>query len=228
MLLDVELKGNPMRQLLYVNSSPRGERSESRAEEFLREYRMQEPGVPVDLLDLWSEPLPIFGGAGAAAKMTVFAGEAPRGEEGRAWDEVKRVFERFADADDYLFTVPMWNHNVPWVLKHLIDTISQPGILFGFDPEAGYSGLLHGKRAVVVYTSAVYYEGADHAFGADFHRAYFNDWLRWAGVDDIAEIRFQPNLVTDDAAAGRREALASARELGMRFAERAMVPQHTW
>ncbi len=135
-----------------------------------------------------------------------------------AWAAVKRIFARFDAAEEYLFTVPMWNHSVPLVLKHLIDTISQPGMVFGFDPETGYSGLLTGKRAVVVYTLAVYYDRTPLRFGTDFHRAYFNDWLRWAGITDVSELRFQPNLVTGDAKAGRARATAHARELGTSFA----------
>jgi FMN-dependent NADH-azoreductase len=204
-----------MRKLLYVNSSPRRERSESRAiaDAYLQAYLRRAPDVEMELLDLWTEPLPVFAGKGVAAKMSVFAGQTPAGEEGDAWAEVRAVFDRFDAADEYLFTVPMWNHGVPWVLKHLIDTISQPGMVFGFDPEAGYSGLLEGKRAVVVYTSAVYYEGAPLPFGQDFHRTYFNDWLRWAGIDHVSEIRFQPTLVTADADGARRTALAEARAL---------------
>jgi FMN-dependent NADH-azoreductase len=210
-----------MSKLLYVISSPRGEQSESRAiaDQFLHAYQRSDPTVEVDVLDLWNEPLPVFGGKGVAAKMAVFAGQTPSGDEGQAWAEVQRVFARFDAADEYLFTVPMWNHGVPWVLKHLIDTISQPGMVFGFDPQTGYTGLLAGKRAVVVYTGAVYYEGAPLEFGADFHRAYFNDWLRWAGINDVSEVRFQPNLVTSDAEPGRAAARSSARALGTSFAE---------
>ena len=209
-----------MSKLLYMISSPRGEQSESRAiaEEFLLAYEQSDGRVEVDTLDLWNERLPVYGGLGVAAKMTVFAGDTPSADEGEAWAEVQRVFARFDAADEYLFTVPMWNHSVPWVLKHLIDTISQPGMVFGFDPQDGYSGLLVGKRAVVVYTGAVYYEGAPRAFGTDFHRAYFNDWLRWAGITDVSEVRFQPNLVTGDAAAGRATAKARARALGVKLA----------
>jgi FMN-dependent NADH-azoreductase len=210
-----------MSKLLYVISSPRGEQSESRAiaDEFLNAYRRSDPGVEVDVLDLWEEPLPVYGGPGVAAKMAVFAGQTPSGDQDLAWAEVQRIFARFDAADAYLFTVPMWNHGVPWVLKHLIDTISQPGMVFGFDPSTGYTGLLADKRAVAVYTSAVYHDGAPPAFGADFHRAYFNDWLRWAGIDQVSEIRFQPNLVTGDAEGGRAAAKAAARQLGTRFAE---------
>jgi FMN-dependent NADH-azoreductase len=209
-----------MSKLLYVISSPRGDQSESRAiaEEFLNAYRRSDPAVEVDVLDLWKDALPVYAGHGVAAKMAVFGGQTPSGDARAAWDDVQRVFARFSAADEYLFTVPMWNHSVPWVLKHLIDTISQPGMVFGFDPEAGYTGLLTGRRAVAVYTGAVYYEGAPRAFGADFHRSYFNDWLHWAGIDDVSEIRFQPNLVTSDAEAGRAAAKADARTLGATFA----------
>ena len=209
-----------MTKLLYVISSPRGEHSESRAiaDQFLHAYRQSDPSVTVDVLDLWNQPLPVYGGNGVAAKMAVFAGQTPSGDQAAAWAEVQRIFARFDAADEYLFTVPMWNHGVPWVLKHLIDTISQPGMVFGFDPRTGYTGLLAGKRAVAVYTSAVYYDGAPRAFGTDFHRAYFTDWLRWAGIDDVSEVRFQPNLVTSDAGAGRAAAGASAQALGTRFA----------
>ena len=209
-----------MSKLMYVISSPRGEQSQSRAiaDEFLDAYRRADPTVEVDVLDLWTEPLPVYGGAGVAAKMAVFAGQAPVGDQAAAWAEVQRLFARFDAADEYLFTVPMWNHSVPWVLKHLIDTISQPGMVFGFDPATGYTGLLARKRAVVVYTSAVYHDGAPLAFGADFHRSYFNDWLRWSGIEDVSEVRFQPNLVTSDAEGARALAEASARALGNRFA----------
>jgi hypothetical protein len=69
-----------------------------------------------------------------------------------------------------------------------------------------------------VYTSAVYWPGAPIEFGTDFHASYFNDWLRFAGVTDVSEIRFQPNLVATDAAADRKSALARARELGEQLA----------
>jgi FMN-dependent NADH-azoreductase len=214
-----------MSKLLYVNSSPRGELSESRAiaDQFLNAYKWADRGVEVDVLDLWNEALPVYGGQGVAAKMAVFAGQTPSGDAGAAWAEVQGVFARFDAADEYLFTVPMWNHSVPWVLKHLIDTISQPGMVFGFDPETGYTGLLAGKRAVVVYTGAVYYDGAPLEFGVDFHRAYFNDWLRWAGIDDVSEVRFQPNLVTADADRGRSAAIAVARALGTRFGQSGLL-----
>ncbi len=208
-----------MSKLLYVIGSPRDERSESTAigDAFLDAYRRANPRVEVDTLDLWRERLPVFGPDAAAAKMTVFAGEEPAGAQGEAWAQARALFERFDSADRYLFTVPMWNHGVPWPLKHLIDTITQPGMIFGFDPVDGYRGLLRGKRAVVVYTSGVYADGRSPAFGTDFHSTYFNDWLRFAGVEDVSVVRFQPTIATADPDSLRAAALAEARRLGADF-----------
>jgi FMN-dependent NADH-azoreductase len=149
--------------------------------------------------------------------MAVFAGEVPTGAPAVAWQATRRTFERFAAAEHYLFSVPMWNHSVPYILKQFIDVVSQPGLAFSFDPAAGYTGRLTGKKAAVVYTGAVWGPERGPAFGRDFQRPYFEDWLRWVGVSDITTIRFQPNLVTTDADTGRHAALAQARDAGKTF-----------
>ncbi len=95
--------------------------------------------------------------------------------------------------------MPMWNAGVPYILKQLIDVISQPGLAFGFDPEEGYTGLLRGKRAAVVYTGAVYGVDRPPAFGSDFQTTFFEDWLRWVGITDITTVEFRPDLAVDDA-----------------------------
>jgi len=88
--------------------------------------------------------------------------------------------------------------------------VSQPGLVFGFDGEAGYTGLVSGRPAAVIYTSAVYGPGRGPAFGSDFQAPYFDDWLRWAGITDITTVAFRPNLATADAESGRRLATADA------------------
>jgi FMN-dependent NADH-azoreductase len=205
-----------MRRLLHVSASPRGERSESLAlaRTFLDAFRETHPDVEVATWDLWDGTLPAFGAPAVAAKMAAFAGQEPGGP---AWAAAVDAFHRFAGADAYLFSVPMWNAGIPYVLKQLIDVISQPGLVFAFDPVAGYTGLLTGRRAAVVYTSAVYGEGRGPAFGADFQRPFLDDWLRWAGIEPVAEVTFRPNLATDDAESGRRAAHAAARAAGKLF-----------
>jgi FMN-dependent NADH-azoreductase len=208
-----------MNKLLHISASPRGERSESLAiaATFLDTFRQVHPAVPVEHFDLWNGSLPAFGPDAAAAKMAVFAGETPQGAAADAWQTAIDTFHRFDAADRYLFSVPMWNAGVPYILKQFIDVISQPGLVFGFDPEHGYTGLLKGKKAAVVYTSAVYGPERGPAFGADFQAPYLTDWLRWAGINDITEVHFRPNLVTADAETGRRAAHAQARDVAKLF-----------
>ena len=206
-------------RLLHVSASPRGAASESLAiaATFLDVFAETHPDIEVDTFDLWDGSLPAFGPSAAAAKMSVFAGADPQGAEAVAWRAAVDTFHRFDSADRYLFSLPMWNHGVPYVFKQLIDVISQPGLVFGFDPVAGYSGLLRNKRAAVIYTSAVYGPDRGQAFGTDFEQPYVNDWLRWAGVTEIDEVFFRPNLATDDAECGRQAAHAAARDLAKVF-----------
>jgi FMN-dependent NADH-azoreductase len=205
-----------MRKLLHVSASPRGPRSESLAiaATFLEAFRETHPGVEVETWDLWDGSLPAFGPEAAAAKMEVFAGGSPTGT---AWQAAVDTFHRFADADAYLFSVPMWNAGVPYILKQLIDVISQPGMVFSFDPVEGYTGLLTGRRAAVVYTGAVYGPGRGPAFGSDFQQPFLEDWLRWAGIEPAVDISFRPNLATADADTARRIAHARARDAGKIF-----------
>ncbi|MGY1604422.1 FMN-dependent NADH-azoreductase [Geodermatophilus sp. SYSU D00815] len=208
-----------MSRLLHVSASPRGARSESLAlaTTFLETYRELNPLDAVDTFDLWDGTLPEFGPAAAGAKMTIFGGGVPEGAEGEAWAAARATFERFDSYDRYVFSVPMWNAGIPYVLKQFIDVVSQPGMVFGFDPVAGYTGLLTGKKAVLLLTSAVYGPGRPASFGSDFQAPYLRDWLNWAGVLDVAEVAFRPNLATADAAAGRERAHEQARRLAAKF-----------
>lgn len=203
-----------MSTLLHISASPRAAESESLslAEAFLAEYREAHPDHSIEHWDLWDGSLPEFGRAAATAKMAVFGGESFTDTQAAAWRDVEAAFRRFDSADRYLFSVPMWNHGVPYILKQFIDVVSQPGMIFAFDPADGYTGLLQGKEAAVLYTSAVYGDGRSPAFGTDFQAPYFEDWLRWAGVTGITTVQFRPNLVTTDGDAERLAAQANARE----------------
>ncbi len=208
-----------MTTLLHISASPRGERSESLAiaQTFLDVYADTHPEATVQTWDLWDGSLPEFGPAAAHAKMAVFAGADPEGAQAAAWRAARAAFERFAAADEYLFSVPMWNAGIPYILKQFIDVVSQPGMVFSFDPERGYTGLVSGRKAAVVYTSAVYGPDRPPSFGSDFQAPYLRDWLNWAGIADVTEIAFRPNLATADADTGRQAAHAAARDAAKVF-----------
>ena len=194
-----------MNKLMHISASPRGTESQSLAlaVTYVEEVRRRYPATDVVTWDLWDGSLPEFGPEAVAAKMAIFGGGQPTGGQVAAWNDVRAAFERFDSADDYLFSVPMWNAGVPYVLKRFIDVVSQPGMAFSFDADHGYTGLLRGKRATVIYTGAVYGEDRSPAFGSDFAQPYFEDWLRWAGVSDIRSVAFRPNLVDPNVAVRR-------------------------
>ncbi len=202
-----------MTKLLHIIASPRDVDSKSNALAlaYIEAQRRVDPDLTVDTLDLWREPLPEFDGDQAAAKMTFFGVGELDGDRKTAWDEIVQITQRFIDADHYVLGVPMWNGGIPYRLKLYIDILTQPGLLFGFDPVAGYSGLLKDKIATVFYTSGVYAQGVPAAFGLDFQSNYLKWWLNFIGVSEVETIRFQPTLLSPDPSKGFADALRKAR-----------------
>ena len=164
-----------MAKLLYIEASPRKERSASIevAKAFVGEYRKTNPGDTVDTLDLWTTPLPEFNGEVIDAKYAILHGQEQTPGQKAAWKAVEAVIERFKGADKYLFSLPMWNFGIPYKLKHYIDVLVQPTYTFSFSPKEGYKGLVLGKKAAVVYaSSAAVYGSIDPGPG----------WLIWLAV----------------------------------------------
>src|SRR5215211_888317 len=108
-----------MTTLLHISASPRVGKSESLAlgRLFLDTYAEQNPDVTIEEWDLWDGSLPEFDRYAVEGKMNTFAGIDLDGPAVQAWREVTKTFDRFNAADSYLFTVPMWNANVPYKLK---------------------------------------------------------------------------------------------------------------
>ena len=190
-----------MTKLLYIQASPRGHESQSTqvAESYLAAFRANNPTLELDTLKVWDAKLPAFDGNKVAAKMNIITGDSQDTQQQSAWDEVVGIARRFIDADRYVFSVPMWNGGIPYWLKHYIDLIHQPGLLFGLKPDTGYFGLLENKHATLVLTAGAF---ARHppspAFGVDHQSSYLRAWLNQAGVTAIDEVRFQPTVLTSD------------------------------
>jgi FMN-dependent NADH-azoreductase len=173
-------------KVLHIASSPRGERSVSLklATQFLETLAQRETGTEVDVLDVWQIELLPFDGPALDAKYADLLGIEMTAEQKAAWKQINELGERFRSADVILFSVPMWNFGIPYRLKHLIDMVSQRGVLFEFDAQ-GMRGLLAGK-AVVVCASRGVALGPDYpAEDFDHQVAYLNTWSRMVGVKDM-------------------------------------------
>ena len=201
-----------MARLLYIESSPRKDRSASIqvAREFLAAYRQSHPSDQVETLDLWAQPLPEFNGDTINAKYAVLHGLEHTEAQARAWKKVVETCRRFSSADKYLFSLPMWNFGIPYKLKHYIDVLTQPGLTFSFSPSEGYKGLVTGKPAAVVYARGGSYPAGSGAEGMDFQKSHFEMLLKFIGFTDIRPIVIEPTLADKDSVgkmvAGAKEA----------------------
>jgi len=207
-----------MSKLLYIEASPRKSRSKSIevAHVFLSTLQNSHSSVEVDKLDLWSTELPSFYGDTVDAKYAILHGQTHTSEQAQAWKRVAEVIERFKSADWYLFSLPMWNFGVPYVLKHLIDVIVQPGLTFSFSPTEGYQGLVTGKKAAVVYARGGAYGSGSGMEAYDLQSKTLGGVLGFIGVTDVTSIFVEATLA---APADLEATVKKAKELAISTAK---------
>jgi FMN-dependent NADH-azoreductase len=185
-----------MSKLLYIEASPRKTRSASIevSQVFLSEMQRNHPSVEVDKLDLWTTELPPFDGDTCDAKYAILHGQPHTPDQAKAWRRVETVIERFKSADGYLISLPMWNFGCPYVLKHFIDVIVQPGLTFSYSPAEGYKGLVTNKKAVIVYARGGAYGPGTGAEGYDLQSKTLGGILGFVGITDVTSIFVEPTL----------------------------------
>jgi FMN-dependent NADH-azoreductase len=191
-----------MSKLLYIESSPRKERSISVevAQQFIDDYRASSVDNKIVKINLWDMELPEFDGDYINAKYQVLHGESPTAGEQNAWAEITEIVDQFKGADHYLFSIPMWNFSIPYKLKHYIDIITQPGLTFSFSPDSGYEGLITGKTATIILSRGGEYSN-DETRGMDFQLPYMKHFLGFIGFQDINTILLEPALTDPESLA---------------------------
>jgi FMN-dependent NADH-azoreductase len=189
-----------MSKLLYIEASPRGERSKSSkvAKAFVDAYKKTHPEDSVEHINLWKISLPSFDGDMLEAKYAVLGGQSHSPEQAAAWKTVSDMAEVFKSADKYLISVPMWNFGLPYKLKHYFDIITQPGLTFSFTPQEGYKGLVTGKAVVIYARGGAYGEGSG-AEAYDLQSKSLAMHLGFIGITDQANILVEPTLAAPDA-----------------------------
>jgi FMN-dependent NADH-azoreductase len=190
-----------MKKVIYVEASPRKARSHSikAAQSYLNDLKLSNPEIEIKKIDLWDYDLPEFNGDMLNAKYSVLHGGEPSGDEIAAWVEVRALFDEFADADHYVFAIPMWNFNIPYKMKHYIDVISQPGMAWGYTEEDGYFGLMQGRTAKVFFASGDGYSEGSGFEAFDFQKPYIELWLNFIGFEQIERVIAQRTLFEPDA-----------------------------
>jgi FMN-dependent NADH-azoreductase len=210
-----------MSKLLYIQASPRGERSHSiaAAEAFLDAYKAANPKDEIFTINLFKKDLPSFDGLTVQAKYTILHGLKHSNEELAAWRAVEKVIDEFKAADKYVMAVPMWNFGIPYKLKHYLDVLIQPGYTFSYSPQEGYKGLVTGKPVFIAYSRGGAYGAGTGAEMYDLQTKYLQLILGFIGFTDIRTLAVEPTLMggPDVAKEKREAAMARAREMAKSF-----------
>ena len=197
----------------YIECSPRGERSHSTkiAQAYIEQAKKNIPDLELNHINPWLLNLPEFDGDMLNAKYSVISGTDPSADEVSAWSNVKNIFDEFNNADHYLFSVPMWNFNIPYKLKHYIDIITQPGMSWSYTPEDGYKGLMTDKTATIIYATGDGYGDGTGFESFDMQKPYVNLWLTFLGFKKIERVVIDRTLF--DAETAEKNALDVALKL---------------
>jgi FMN-dependent NADH-azoreductase len=195
-----------MAKLFHLVGSPRPDsESLAGARVFLESFRKMRPDWEIDEMSVWGDTLPEFDGDILRAKYARIGGRAFTNEERDAFAIAERLAVRFALAERFLISTPMWNLGIPYKLKQWFDVISQPGLTFRFEPQRGYLPLVKDRPTVIIVAS-----GGDFATGmnrgrVDLATPYLREALRFIGVRNVQFVPIGPTT-------GGTEPIRSARD----------------
>lgn len=178
-----------MKQILVIESSPRGAESASRqlTRRLTDRLRTLYPEVRLVERDLAKAPLPHLDHRTVKAIFTKDRSEAEALQEALRLSD--QVTEEVLSSDLLVIASPMWNFGLPSSLKAWIDHIVRPGKTFRYTA-AGAEGLAREKKAILVLASGgVFTEGAWKAW--DTEEPYLRLILSFIGITDVQTVRAQ-------------------------------------
>lgn len=173
-----------MPTLLVVESSPRGEHSVSRGltRHFVEAWLKQHPGGRVVERDLTRSDLPFVTLPWLGAYFTPAEQHTPEMKALlRLSDE---LVNELLSADHIAIGTPVYNYNVPAVLKAYIDHIVRKGKTLGFAGE----GLVHGKSCTILMASGGVYTEGSPIKDRDIATSYLRLILKVIGIEDVTVV----------------------------------------
>ncbi len=171
-----------MSQILYIKANIKQEgqsRTFQLSDYFIEEYKKLHPEDEITILDLYEEGINFLT---AEDLDSVFG---PKTDESKNHPILKYAYQ-FAAADKYVIAEPMWNLNIPAILKAYIDYVSVTGITFKYTAE-GAVGLCHDKKAINITTRGGQYSVepfSAYEMGDRYLRTIFN----FFGITDFTTI----------------------------------------
>ncbi|AFZ24668.1 acyl carrier protein phosphodiesterase [Cylindrospermum stagnale PCC 7417] len=198
-----------MANILHIDSSPRGDRSVSRAlsYEFVTSWKDAHSGDTVTYRDLGRNPVPHVDESWIAGAFTPPDARTPELVEAIKLSDT--LIDELLAADLYVFGVPMYNLSIPSTFKAYIDQIVRIGRTFAIG-EQGYKGLVDSSKKALVITSrgGTYPPGTAYA-AYDLQEPYIRTIFGFIGITDITFIHADSLNFGDDA---RDKSLAAAKD----------------
>lgn len=211
-----------MVKVLWVEGSPKGERSLSTAcaRAFLEAVSADVPEVEITHRDVWDGSVLAFDREAALAKFGPLFGEPHTEEQAAIWSRVSDEIDLVAAHDHLVVSSPMWNWSIPHALKAWIDVIVQPLRSFTLDAQGAHVGVLGvGKRAQLILTRSSAYDGR-HPEMKDFQEPYLRHLFGLIGFEVGESFVVEPTTrwTAEEREALAAEAIAGAAEAGHAFA----------
>lgn len=168
-----------MTRILQINSSlfSGSGKSSGLADTFVKRFRALYPDASLVLRDLTPENMPHLDEETFAAFTT-----PPDQRSAKQRGQVAlsdQLIGELQSADLVVIGLPMYNFNVPSVLKAWFDHVARAGVTFRYT-DSGPEGLLKGRRAVVACARGGRYSGDD-----DTQTTYVKQFLGFLGIEDV-------------------------------------------
>jgi len=188
-----------MPKLLKIDVSPRGDSSVSRtlARQFAEQWQKSHPGGQIVTRDLVKTSLPFVDLPWIAGAYT--APDQHTAEHKEALKVSNELTAELLAADEILLSTPMYNFNLPAVLKAWIDHIVRAGVTFSVGAE-GYKGLVTGKKTTVIIASGGAYPAGTPYESYNYESPYLRHILGFIGLTDLTFVQAGG---TNDVAQGK-------------------------
>ncbi len=173
-----------MSTLLKIDVSPRGEYSISRklGNHFATEWQSNHVGGEIVTRDLATTKIPYVDLPWIAGAFTAPDQHTP--DHKAALKLSDELTAELLAADEIVIATPMYNFNVPAVLKAWIDHIVRVGKTFSFGPE-GLKGLAAGKKVTIIIASGSEYTKGSPMESYDLEGPYFRVIFGFIGITDV-------------------------------------------
>lgn len=201
-----------MSKVLYIKANAK-QKEQSRtfkiSDSFIEEYKKNNSNDDIVTLDLYKENISFL----KTEDLGVVFG--PKDEESKKHPILKYAYQ-FIESDKIIVAAPMWNLNIPAILKAYIDYVTVTGITFKYTNN-GPVGLCEGKKAVhIVSRGGAYQEGPASAF--EMGDRYLRTIFGFFGITDFTTIAADKlDVIGEDVEAIIENAIKKAQTTAKEF-----------